>query len=375
MFIQAPQAAPTPSPVNGGQPSLPKPSQSPVAVLIVVGVVVAIITVGIFLRSAGSYLSISSASNKAATPKTKNRPLPEVVRTPLSISIAQMSSQFPEARRESNSLYIDVDDPCCEKIRYDWDPSAPAHVSQVYLAFSQPPSQRKAWVNQLAPILGRRGVRMEQDVYEYNGCGVRMSLDAEKVDVAGQPMFDARWQTQLQSLWELVRAIVITRTEPPNPSAIRDRLGDLPFARLANFDVRVDVDASRRALVAAFPNVCIRDETSVEFNVPVDNRWIGHASFVWNNQRGGKLDRIEFWPPKVHNEMRLADQAAVAECLVPYLGKPAKQESDHAKNEWTYRWNVPGGSCIVYWSYVLLEGRPIRSDWPKLVHTFEGCGR
>jgi hypothetical protein len=156
---------------------------------------------------------------------------------------------------------------------------------------------------------------------------------------------------------------------------LTELLGDLSFKRLANFDVRLDVDAGRRAAIAAFPNVCIREATSVEYDVPVDNPWIGRVNLIWNNQRGGKLDRIELWPPKVHNELRLADQAAVAECLVPYLGKPTKHESDHAKNEWNYRWNVPGGICIVYWSYVLLEGRPIGADWPKLVHTFDGCGR
>jgi hypothetical protein len=378
-LIQALPTAPTPSPVNWGRPSLPKPNGYPVALFVVLGalgvtVVVATIFAAIaFSGRLGFHPTSTSTSTKTATTKTRKRPLVEVVRTPLSISMAQMSDRFPEAKRVRNSLYLDVDDPVSEKIRYDWDPSAPGHASQVYLAFSESTaSQRTAWVNRLEPILGRRGVKTEQDGYEYDGCGVRMSVDAGKVDVAGQPPFDSRWQTQLQALWNLVQSIAILRTEPADAAAVRDLLGDLPFKRLADFDVRVDVDASRRAIVSTFPNVCIRSQTSVEYAVPVDHPWISHADFVWDNQRGGKLKEIRLWPKM---GTKLADPAAMAECLVPCLGKTTKQETDHAKNEWAYRWSVSGGICVVYSSYVLLRGRAIGADWPKLVRTLDACGR
>lgn len=353
---------------------------------------VGVIAVGIVVVGVATYTFLSQVTTPAgkslANKASSGQPAVQVVQNPLATTIDKMALLYPDAKRDvnslSSSLRIDLDDPAFQGITYEWNPGAPDHVSDISLHSAQPPTARTAWVARLGPILGRQGVRKDPATYEYLWCGVHASVDESGVRVfatnlramnIGLGAAKINWQERLEQLWDLVKGTVSSPAPSNVALGIRMRLGELPFRRLAQLDPQTDVDNSRRAVEAILPNSCPTTGPSVSYKAAVDHPWFSEVTLTWENERGAKLNSATFRPPGTSNG-KLANQTAVAKCVVAWLGAPVENEVNHMERIWSYHWARRGQVSVhVYDSYVWADGPFSTGDWRRLVQVLDECGR
>jgi len=353
---------------------------------------VAVIAIGIVIVSIATYTFLSPVTTPAgqslANKASSGRTAVQVVQNPLATTIDRMALLYPDAKREvnsmSSSLRIDLDDPAFEDITYEWDPGTLDHVSDMSLHSAQPPASRPAWVARLGPILGRQGVAKDPATYEYSWCGVHASVDESSVRVfatnlramnigLGSAKID--WQGRLEQLWDLVKGAVFNPATSNVALGIRERLGELPLSSLARLDPQTDVDDSRRAVEAILPNACPTTGPNVSYKAAVDHPWFSEVTLAWENERGAKLNSVTFRPPGTSNG-KLANQTAVAKCVVAWLGAPVENEVNHMEKIWSYHWARRGQVSVhVYDSYLWADGPFSTGEWRRLVQVLDDCGR
>ena len=126
----------------------------------------------------------------------------------------------------------------------------------------------------------------------------------------------------------MVKAAVLNPAPLSVAPEIRARLGELPFKRLARLDPQTVVDDSQRVVEAAVPNACPASGPNVSYSVAVDHPWFSEVTLTWENERAARLNSIAFHPPITSNG-KLANETAVAKCVVQWLGAPVEDEVNH----------------------------------------------
>ena len=352
----------------------------------------AVSAVGIVVVGIATYTFLSHVAAPAgkalANKASSGRTAVQVVQNPLTTTIDKMALLYPDAKRDvnpmSSSLRIDLDDPTFEYITYEWDAGAPDHVSDLSLNSAQPPTARTAWVTRLGSMLGRQGVAKDPATYDYSWCGVHASVDESRVRVfatnlrvmnIGLGAVKMDWQGRLEQLWDVVKGAVLNPTPSNVALAIRERLGELPFRSLARLDPQTDVDNSRRAVGAILPNSCPTTGPNVSYKTAVDHPWFSDVTLAWENERGAKLNSVTFRPPDTSNG-KLANQTAVAKCVVAWLGAPVENEVNHMERIWSYHWARRGQVSVhIYDSYVWADGPFSTGEWRRLIQVLDDCGR
>lgn len=144
---------------------------------------------------------------------------------------------------------------------------------------------------------------------------------------------------------------------PPTPVAQETRY---PLRALLGVNVDLDVDASKPQMQRLFPSVEPKLGIGLEYRVPLEHPWFGHAAFTWKNASAGKL--LSFQLDHLQADELFKNQRAIADCLTKGLGKPEAVESNHLAGEWSYYWRDPSRG-----TNVSLSVRDIWMDFEGLV--------
>ena len=264
-----------------------------------------------------------------------------------------------------------------------WDEDHPGCATSISLHTEVPhpnAANIEAW---LEFYLGRRLEHQDKGRLAYSWQSVYLWFDEDRtiLGLHVDPDTDPDWQYRMQLLWSVLLASIAGQDLHLDDTILRDWLGwGYTLGSLAQFDPTTTIDQVRARLPSLFPGAIEDRSSSLNYEIPLAHPWFGLVGLSWNNEQGGLLRSVTFWPPT--GLEALADQTAVRRCVGEMFGQPTTRELDHLEGTWYANWEPAGlNSVSVYPNLmsvdVVRHGHKVtprvRATWRRLLTGLQSC--
>lgn len=265
-----------------------------------------------------------------------------------------------------------------------WEDDHPDHVLYFGLYASDGHPEPAALLASLEAMLGRR-LEPARDNYRnwsWAGTNLNVALDGSHLGVHVDPEGDAHWSYRSKLLWSVLMAAAQGQAiDLQEQTRVAWLAQGYPLSRLADLDLRYDVDGARAYVPATFPGSHEEILIDLDFEVPLSHPWFGQIELSWANEKGGQLEGATLWP--VPGSQKLTSQDAVARCLDASLGPGERRIQDHLAGTWSGTWELKDGTWVSlpdHALYIHLDARGRKAadrtaSWRKIIGALDRCGR